>query len=359
MQLKVLILAPGPNNISPSQRFRFEHFIQKSNFRDIVFIQKPFFNDSTWSILYEKGNYFKKISGIIKGFINRFLLLFSIFKYDFVFIHREAAPIGPPIIEWIIAKILRKKIIYDFDDSIWIKMASESNPMIVASLKCSWKVEKICRYSHVISVGNEFLAKYAKSFCKDVRIIPTVVDTDIMHNRLKNQQETPLTIGWTGTFTNFHNLEIVIPVLNELKKKYDFRFLIIADKDPSFCNINYVYKKWKLSTEIEDLLEMNIGIMPLKNTEVELGKCAFKAIQYMSLGIPAVVSPVGTNRQVVTDCADGFWADNKEEWYNKLEKLITNTDTRFAIGKNARNRIVANYSVNATETVFFGLFDKK
>ncbi len=357
MHLKVLILAPAPNNISPSQRFRFEHFIGKSSVKNIVFTQKPFFSDATWSILYEKNHFFRKATGIINGFIKRFLLLFSMYKYDFIFIHREAAPVGPPIIEWIIAKMLRKKIIYDFDDSIWIKMASESNPM-VANLKCSWKVEKICRYSHIVSVGNEFLAKYAKDFCKDVRIIPTVVDTEIMHNRLKNQQETPLTIGWTGTFTNFHNLEIVIPVLNELKKKYNFRFLIIADKDPSFNNIEYVYKKWRLLTEIEDLLEMNIGIMPLKNTEVELGKCAFKAIQYMSLGIPAVVSPVGTNRQVVTDCADGFWVENETEWYNKLEKLIVNTDTRFEIGKNARSRIVFNYSVKAIENVFFDLFEK-
>ena len=357
-QLKVLVLTPAPNNISPSQRFRFEHFIGKRSQNNIIFIQKPFFSDSTWSILYEKGRFFRKTIGIFKGIINRFLLLFSIFKYDFIFIHREAIPIGPPVLEWIIAKLLRKKIIYDFDDSIWIKMASESNPM-VANVKCSWKVEKICRYSYIVSVGNEFLAKYAKQLCKDVRNIPTVVDTELMHNRLKNQQETPLTIGWTGTFTNFHNLEIVIPVLNELRKKYEFRFLIIADKDPSFSSINYEYKKWKLSTEIEDLMEMNIGIMPLKNTEVELGKCAFKAIQYMSLGIPAVVSPVGTNKQVVTDCADGFWVENETEWYQKLEKLITNTDTRFEIGKNARSRIVANYSVKAIEKVFFNLFEKK
>jgi glycosyltransferase involved in cell wall biosynthesis len=355
MHLKVLVLAPAPYNISPSQRFRFEHFIGKKNLHNTYFVQKPFFSNATWSVLYEKKHFFRKIIGIIRGFIARFFLLFSIHKYDLVFIHREAAPIGPPVIEWIIAKLLRKKIIYDFDDSIWIKMASESNPM-VANLKCSWKVERICRYSHIVSVGNEFLAKYAKAFCKDVRIIPTVVDTELMHNRLKNQHETPLTIGWTGTFTNFHNLEIVIPVLNALKKKYDFRFLIIADKDPLFNNIDYVYKKWSLSSEIEDLLELNIGIMPLKNTEIELGKCAFKAIQYMSLGIPAVVSPVGTNRQVVTDCADGFWVENETEWYTKLEKLITNTDTRFEIGKNARSRIVSNYSVQAIEKVFFDLF---
>ena len=81
-----------------------------------------------------------------------------------------------------------------------------------------------------------------------------------------------------------------------MKKKHSFRFLIIADKDPKLEGIAYDFKKWDIQTEIDDLIQIHIGIMPLKNTEIEQGKCAFKAIQYMSLGIPPVVSPVGANK---------------------------------------------------------------
>ena len=71
-----------------------------------------------WSILYQPGHSAKKAGGILAGFICRLLLLFSVPTYDFIFVHREAAPVGPPVFEWLIAKGLGRKIIYDFDDAI-------------------------------------------------------------------------------------------------------------------------------------------------------------------------------------------------------------------------------------------------
>jgi glycosyltransferase involved in cell wall biosynthesis len=121
--------------------------------------------------------------------------------------------------------------------------------------------------------------------------------------------------------------------------------------------VKYTYKKWELATEIEDLLQMHIGIMPLINSEVELGKCAFKAIQYMSLGIPPVVSPVGANKKVVIDGENGYWANDEKEWYDCLEKLITNHQLRTGMGTNARNRIISNYSVKANKDKFLKLFN--
>jgi glycosyltransferase involved in cell wall biosynthesis len=271
-------------------------------------------------------------------------------------LYREALPVGPPIFEYLIAKIFRKKIIYDFDDAIWVSIASEANPK-AAAIKCTWKVAKICKMSHIVTVGNQFLADYAKKYCSDVRIIPTVVNTNTKHNSLKNQTDTPLYIGWTGTYTNFYNLDKITSVLKELKKKYDFTFIIIADKDPKFENLEYVFKKWDVGTEIFDLLQMHIGVMPLQNTEIELGKCAFKAIQYMSLGIPAVVSPVGANCTVVQNGVDGFWAETDEDWYSKLELLIKDEAMRIAIGNAARKKIVEQYSVDATQGMFFNLFN--
>jgi glycosyltransferase involved in cell wall biosynthesis len=350
------VLAPAPLNISPSQRFRYEHYIGKTERDDISFLQKPFFTIETWRVLHKQKNYFKKITGIILGFLKRFLLLFNVYKFDYVFIHREAAPIGPPVFEWMIAKILRKKIIYDFDDAIWIRAASEANPMI-ADIKCTWKVGKICSYSHIVSVGNEFLAKYARNYNHDVRIIPTVVNTEEKHASIKNQDDKPLTIGWTGTFTNLIHLEKIVPVIKKLKEKYEFTFLIIGNKNPDFKDIDYQYIEWNIHSEIDDLIKMNIGIMPLNNTESEMGKCAFKAIQYMSLGIPAVVSPVGANCNVVSNKINGFWADSDDQWYQKLEILITNNELRKEMGILARNSIVNNFSVSSQKSNFFQLFE--
>ncbi|MFT3978952.1 MAG: glycosyltransferase [Ferruginibacter sp.] len=357
-RLKVLILSPAPYNIAPSQRFRYEHYLKSGPQHDIEFRLSSFYDLTTWKKLYLPANYTGKVIGIIKGFLKRFFTLFTLFRYDFVYIHREVAPVGPPVFEWLIAKLFRKKIIYDFDDAIWVEYTSAANKGF-GSLKCTWKVGYICKWSKTVSVGNQYLAKYAKRYCKDVRIIPTVVNTADAHIFVKDQSDKTLTIGWTGTFTNFIHLSLVEEPIRKLQEKYGCQFLIIADRDPLLQNVPYTFKKWNAATEAKDLLTMNIGIMPLHDMEIVYGKCAFKAIQYMSLGIPAVVTPIEANCEVVDDNKNGFWAGGSEEWYNNLEKLLLSQSLREQFGIDARNKIQISYSVAATESAFFELFTSK
>lgn len=349
------MLVPAPANISPGQRFRFEHYLKLKDANDKLFVVRSFFSNSSWKHLHLNNHLIEKFLGVVQGFIKRFLILFTLHKYDLVYIYREVTPIGPPIFEWLIAKVFRKKIIYDFDDAIWVSTFSTANPL-ARYIKCSWKVRYICKWSYIVSVGNHFLADYARLYCKDVKIIPTVVNTVTKHNQLKNQSLSPLTIGWTGTFTNFVYLNIIIPSIKKLQEKYNFIFLVIADKDPLYTEMEYVYKRWDVNTEIEDLLKIHIGVMPLTNTQLEMGKCAFKAIQYMSLGIPAVVSDVGANKDVVTNGVNGYRVTNEKEWYDKLEFLVKNAQIRASLGKKAREFIISNYSVESSKKDFFDLF---
>ena len=353
--MEVLFLIPAPLHISPSQRFRFEHYFSDLKKNNSQYTVQSFWSARVWSILFKKGNLFSKTFGLFTGLLRRTAMMARLSKYDYVFIHREAAPVGPPVFEFIISRIWRKKIVYDFDDAIWLNWSSAANPK-ASLIKCSWKVKYICRYSHIVSVGNRYLANFAKSYNENVQIIPTVVDTQKVHNGTKDQSEKPLTIGWTGTFTNFYYLGKLTNIINRLREKYDFQYLIIANKDPGLENVEYTYKEWNLSTEIKDLLTIHIGIMPLHDLEAGLGKCAFKAIQYMSLGIPAVVSPVEANCEVVQDGQTGFWADTDDEWYQQLEKLILYEELRISMGRSAQKFIEDNYSVKSSTHLFINLF---
>jgi len=353
--MKVLFLAPYPQKITPSQRFRFEHYLDELQKHEISYAYKTFVAEKDYDLIFKHGNDLKKIWIMLKGMARRFFTLFTLKSYDYIFIHREAAPFGPPILEWLIAKLWRKKIIYDFDDAIWIPLSSAANP-IAAKIKCTWKVARICKWSRTVTTGNRFLADYASQFCNDVRVIPTVVDTEKTHNKTKNQEDRPLTIGWTGTFTNFINLPLAIPAIRKLRSKYQFEFLIIADKDPELEGLHYTFIKWNKETEMDDLIKMNIGIMPLLNTDVQLGKCGFKAIQYMSLGIPPVVTPIGVNNELVRNGTDGFWAGNDEEWYHALEQLIVSNELRSKTGIDAQKKIINHYSVKASTEHFINLF---
>src|SRR5580698_3600020 len=161
----ILIIAPYPHGEVANQRFRYEQYLNYLRSSGFTFIEKPFWSISDMKILYQKGFFLKKSFAFFLNYLKRFLLFFSIRKYDFIFIIREAAPLGPPVIEWILFKIFRKKIIFDFDDAIWLPNHSEANSFI-NNLKFYSKTKLICKWSYRISAGNTFLADYAKSFNK-------------------------------------------------------------------------------------------------------------------------------------------------------------------------------------------------
>lgn len=352
---KILFLVPYPRGCAPSQRYRFEQYLkilEESEFEcEIV----PFINAQTWEILYQNGHYFKKSWGYVVGFLNRILLLFNIRKYQWIFIHREAIILGPALYEWILVKLFRKQIIFDFDDAIWINTVfSKNSPLNL--FKPAYKTSQICKLSHRVCVGNSFLADYANRFNSQVHIIPTTIDTQHRHVLLKDHQSSKTVIGWTGSHSTLPFLSNIIPVLILLEEKYDFEFQVIADQDPHLPLTCYTYKKWDKEFEIDDLMDIDIGLMPLPNNEWSLGKCGLKALQYMALGIPAVVSKIGANNDIVGHHVDGFHCKNNEEWYLHIEKLIVNPKLRLKMGKAGRQKVIQHYSVVANTPAFLSLF---
>lgn len=351
---KVVFIVPTPLEISPSQRFRFEQYLPALKQNDISYVIKPYFTLKGRKALYS-NNLTKKVSVVMYGYIKRILLLFTMPMYDYVFIHREAAPVGPPIFPWIIAKMMRKKIIYDFDDAIWLPLMSDYNRKF-SFVKSFSKVGKLCRWSYNVVVGNKYLQDYALQYNKRVTIIPTVVNTETLHNVIQNQDIDTPAIGWTGSFSTLVYLDIVLPVLQRLQEKYDFVFYVIADKDPQLPLKRYKFIEWNKDTEVTDLLKFHIGLMPLYDDEFSKGKCGFKAIQYMSLGLPAVVSPVGVNTEIVDDGINGFICDTETEWELHLESLLINNNERKKMGQSARKKIESKYSVASSTSDFLRLF---
>ena len=69
-----------------------------------------------------------------------------------------------------------------------------------------------------------------------------------------------------------------------------------------------------------------------------------------------LIISVGANCEVVTDGINGFWADNENEWYEKIEILIKDKILREKMGKESVNKIEKEYSVEATKKAFYNLF---
>ena len=356
--MRILFIIPYPPGRAPSQRFRFEQYLDVLTEAGHTYRLVPFLDEATWAILYKPGQTGRKVLGILAGLWRRLMLLFSVSGYDFVFIHREAAPIGPPVFEWIIAKVLGKKIIYDFDDAIWMKdPAGEQG--IIGRLKWQQKVGSICRWAYKVSCGNSYLADYARQFNPNTVINPTTLDTDLLHNQVRDQNQAgPPVIGWTGTHTTLRHLDLVWPVLERLEREgQEFVFHVISNEPPVYTGLRSLrYSPWRKQTEIPDLLQFNLGLMPLVDDPWARGKCAFKALQYMALGMPALVSPVGMNTEVVQDGTNGFVCATDEEWYQALRRLLASQPERARQGAAARRTIVERYSVASNTANFLNLF---
>ena len=71
--------------------------------------------------------------------------------------------------------------------------------------------------------------------------------------------------------------------------------------------------------------------MPLINNEWAEGKCGFKGLQYMALGIPAILSPVGVNNTIIQNGINGFLCSNEEEWKSQLIALFESSELRKKI----------------------------
>ena len=345
-----------PEQTAPSQRFRVEIFLPSLKEAGYSFKLLTFLDKNAWDILYKPANRLGKVWGTVKGYFRRINHLFQSLDADYVFIHREAAPLGPPVFEWLLAKVFRRKIIYEFDDAIWIP-GGESMTLRKKWLKATWKVKYIIKLSYKIAAGNEFLCNYARQYNSNVFLIPTFVDTEHGHFKQKNQQEgNRIVVGWTGTHTTLHNLEVIEGVIPELKKEIDFDFLIISNRRPGF-DFDFIYKEWELASEQDDLLKMHIGIMPLKQGPWFEGKCGFKLIQYLACGIPAIASPVGVNSIIVLHGQNGYVAQTLEEWKQYLKILINDTKLRMQMGERGRAHIINQYSLKRYKNDVISLFE--
>ena len=352
---KIHFWVPYPQRSAPSQRFRVEQYLPYLPQNNFSYTVLAFLDAKTWSILYKKGHRVRKFLGMIMGFFRRIGHLFKSAGADYVFILREASPVGPPVFEWLLSKILRKKIIYDFDDAIWIP-GGEKASWKKKFFKSTWKIKHNIRWAYKVSCGNEFLRSYARKYNQNAILLPTVFDTARSRNKQKIEpKEKKVVVGWTGSHTTLHNLEEIEQLIPELKKEIDFDFYVISNQPPVW-DFDFIFKKWDETTEIEDLMKMNIGVMPLKEGPWFEGKCGFKLIQYHAFGIPAVASPVGVNTDVTIHGKTGFIAKSSAEWKNFLKQLISDEHLRSQMGMAGKEHIEKNYSLNSLLPLFISLF---
>jgi len=283
----------------------------------------------------------------------RFGIYRQLSSFDVVCIQRRLLP--PFEFYWIRNK--SRKILFDLDDAIMYRSSSSPHPHSFSRwLKFRWMVKG----SDVVTVGNQFLKSEVLRVDpgKKIFVIPTCIDTDVYPRKKEICNRTEIILGWIGTKGNLRYLKKLEPVFEMIRQRFpQVRLKIVSNDFYESSGLPVIKKPWKLEDENEDLTSFDIGLMPLNDDLWSKGKCGLKIVQYLSVGVPVVCTPVGINSDIIKDGENGFWATSHQEWIDRLSILIVNSDLRYQMGLKGIETVKREYSLATTSEKFFHVLE--
>jgi glycosyltransferase involved in cell wall biosynthesis len=331
--MRISAITPGIN--VPSSRYRIRQYIGLLNEAGISVTEFP-----------SKINYSSKLPGVLGRVKQRFIFpvsatwigiksisrisdIISSNRYDAVWLNRII------VSSLYMERYIRQPIIYDVDDAIWI-----NNERII---------RKIGEKARTILAGNSFIADWFSRVNNNIHIIPTAIDTSWFTPSEQKRGEV-FSIVWTGSGQTIHYLlKIENALARFLNERNDTQLVVVSDVRPDFKCIKpgrISFIKWTPEAELDAIRSARVGIMPLVNSVWEQGKCSFKMLQYMSCGLPVLVSPVGMNNEVLKKGEIGYAASDENDWISGLEDLYNSPEKGINLGLNGRQVIITNYSLD-------------
>ena len=360
--MKILFLTYYSNR-GGSSRYMIHDYIDHFREAGFHFDVEPLLGDWYLKYLLEKGrNERSKLQltkYVVFAYLKRLKALLNSRQYDLVYFDADLWPFLP----YLVYKLtLQLPYIASFDEAIYSRYNNHKNPLI--KFFNQKKIEKVMVQARYIVTWNPTVASYARSLNNNVIELGLGIDLaryrqkkwDIHSNH--SDLNNLIQISWIGTPSGFNYLRYVDPVFRDLSKKYDITLRVISSKPYQIDGVKTINREWSLKTEVDDLLESHIGIMPLPETEWASGKSGCKMLQYMGVGIPAVVSPVGINAEVIENGQNGFLAGSLFEWSDILEKLILDNQLRRDVGLRGREYVENNNSLEKNAEVLIGMLKK-
>jgi glycosyltransferase involved in cell wall biosynthesis len=349
---RLLVLSPAPHGAA-STRFRLEQFFPALHRAGITPVLRPFLDEAGFGIIYKPGAPVEKLFAAVRSIGDRLIDLARASRADGVLIHREAALIGPPILEWLLARGASLPLVFDVDDAVWVPYSSPTyGARLSRWLKFPQKALFTLSAASRVICGNPRLAEFARRFNRNVSVVPTIVDTDTFRPAPRSNP-VPV-IGWIGTHSSLQYLRMLVPVLRRLAERRRFRLQVVGG-DLAEPGLPIDQRQWTLAREIRDFQALDIGLYPLAEDEWALGKSGFKAIQYMACGVPVVASPVGVTNDIIEHGHNGFLARSLAEWEDYLERLLDDAELRTRLGERGRRDAVGRWSLARYEPRFVDL----
>lgn len=297
----------------------------------------------------------KRALSITSAYAARLRHLAYVKTADLIWIEKELFPGLPGLMEHLMFQ-LKIPYVVDYDDAIFHRY--DRHPWWIIRFLLGNKIDKIMRHAALVLTGNHYLEKRAiGSGAQHVSYLPSVIDL----NRYKIKKHAPaptITVGWIGSTTTSKYLEMIVPALETICRNHSIRIVLVGADALSHNNLNIEIRPWHENREVDDILDFDIGLMPLPDTAWTRGKCGYKLIQYMACGLPVIASPVEANLDIVEDGVNGFLAADTREWVAALERLATQDVLRKKMGKQGRQTVENKFCLQVTAPCLKRMLDK-
>lgn len=242
------------------------------------------------------------------------------------------------------------KLVIDLDDAVFLRHPA--------------KFDVLLKMADLVVCGNHFLMEKAEPLNSQLLHVPTCVDMDDYTARQPIAHTRTPVVGWMGTMGNLKYIEVAAEALREVAKDTDFELRIVVPdiaplKQTDLSGVNVVHEEWDPVNEVEQLKQMDVGLMPLfPNQEWDIYKCGLKLIQYLAVEVPGIAAPVGVNTEIIDGNQNGFVAQSTDEWVTALRALLDSTSTREQMGKRGRKTVQERYSIQANYPVLRNALQK-
>ena len=345
-----ILILPRYTDLGPSSRLRMSQFVPSLNAHGYRTMNSPFFSDDYLRRFFADGTKDKR--EIIRSQVRRWKVI-SQSDADVLWIEKDVWPLMPASIEKRVWNADRPYVL-DLDDAVFHTYDQSGSALVRALL--GKKFVPLMANSASVVVGNEYLADYTrKAGAENIEIIPTVVEPS-NYPVEEAPDDGRIKIGWIGTPKNARYLDQVVAAVNRLANEWPLTLVTIGAKPIAGLDIPQVNHAWSEEHEGRLLGRIDVGVMPLPDDPYERGKCGYKLIQYMAAGKPVIASPVGVNKQIVSERV-GLLADSEQAWIDAIVYLARDRELRREMGLAARERVETDYSVAAVAPRITRVFD--
>jgi len=228
-------------------------------------------------------------------------------------------------------RVASKRLLFDLDDAVWM---GKKNHIPYRSGKQARRFGFLMRFLDGAICGSPYLEQKIQSSAPklETRLIPTSVpefpSTD--HRETGN---TPVVV-WVGMGANVAQVEAMETELLAAHAEHPFLLRIVSNRPPVFRRFtSWEFIEWSEKSEYDAIVSADLGIMPLADDGFTRGKCAYKALQYMSCGLPVVASDVGVTREWIEATGSGLVV-KPGGWAYALVQLLSDPALRTKMGES-------------------------